>query len=227
MNYHLNILVADNQKLFSESFVSLLNSIQGPPMRTLETIADSALILQRVIDLDIDLVFMDLNFSNPDSMEIIASIKSERPNTKVCVLSAYTDHKLVKKAFISGADGFYSKNNSSEEILKCFTELEIGNTFLSDGVYITPPQKVNGTPPIVNGKKTNLYQDRFLIQQKLTKREQEILLLITKALNNKEIADRLYISHQTVGVHRKNIMRKLNVKNTVNLIRFAIDHQLI
>lgn len=226
MNYHLNILVADNQKLFSECFISFIKNLQGPPINLIQAIADGEKIIETVLELNIDLIFMDLNFSNPDSMDIIAQIKSQSPNTKVCILSAYTDHKLVKKSFVSGADGFYSKNNGSEEILKCFTELEIGNTFLSDGVFITPPQRTNGEVA-VNGKRSNHFQDRFLIQQKLTKREQEILLLITKALNNKEIADQLYISHQTVGVHRKNIMRKLNVKNTVNLIRFAIDHQLI
>lgn len=226
MNYHLNILVADNQKLFSECFINLIRSLQGPPINTLQAIAEADKVVETIIELNIDLVFMDLNFSNPDSMDIIAQIKTQSPNTKICVLSAYTDHKLVKKSFVSGADGFYSKNNGSEEILKCFTELEIGNTFLSEGVFITPPQRTNGEL-VTNGKRSNHFQDRFLIQQKLTKREQEILLLITKALNNKEIADQLYISHQTVGVHRKNIMRKLNVKNTVNLIRFAIDHQLI
>lgn len=226
MNYHLNILIADNQKLFSESFITLIKNLQGPPIKAIEAISDGSGILAKVHEMAADIVFMDLNFSSPDSMEIISSIKREHSKTKVCILSSYTDHKLVKKSFICGADGFYSKNNSSAEILKCFTELEIGNTFLSEGVYITPPQKTNGEV-VVNGKRSNHFQDRFLIQQKLTKREQEILLLITKALNNKEIADRLYISHQTVGVHRKNIMRKLNVKNTVNLIRFAIDHQLI
>lgn len=226
MNSPLNILIADSQKLFSEGFSSLLKGMQGPQINVLESINDANEIVQTVQDLDIDVLFMELNFTSPDSMDVIAEIKSLKPTTKICILSSYTDHKLVKKSFLCGADGFYSKKNTSSEILRCFTELELGNTFLSDGVHITPPQHSNGEVHL-NGKKSNHFQDRFLIQQKLTKREQEILQLITKALNNKEIADRLYISHQTVGVHRKNIMRKLNVKNTVNLIRFAIDHQLI
>lgn len=228
MKTQLNILIADSQRLFSEGFSSLLRNMQGPQINILESITDANDIVQMVVDLDIDVLFMELNFTSPDSMEIISEVKTTNPSTKICVVSSYTDHKLVKKSFLSGADGFYSKKNSSIEILKCFTELELGNTFLSEGVHITPPQKANGEVHVNgNGAKSNHFQDRFLIQQKLTKREQEILQLITKALNNKEIADRLYISHQTVGVHRKNIMRKLNVKNTVNLIRFAIDHQLI
>ena len=75
--------------------------------------------------------------------------------------------------------------------------------------------------------KHNLLKIAFYCEKKLTRREQEVLELIAKAMNNKEIADQLYISDQTVGVHRKNIMRKLGVRNTVNLIKFAIDHQLV
>ena len=97
----------------------------------------------------------------------------------------------------------------------------MGNTFLASGLNITP--KKNGVRKV----EENNFEDRFLLKKKLTKREQEVLELITKALNNKEIGERLYISDQTVGVHRKNIMRKLNVRNTVNLIKFAIDHQLV
>jgi len=96
-----------------------------------------------------------------------------------------------------------------------------GNTFLATGLEITP--KKNG----MSSTAPQPFEDRFLLRKKLTKREQEVLELITKALNNKEIASQLYISDQTVGVHRKNIMRKLGVRNTVNLIKFAIDHQLV
>ncbi|MEZ5048800.1 MAG: response regulator transcription factor [Saprospiraceae bacterium] len=71
------------------------------------------------------------------------------------------------------------------------------------------------------------YEDKFQLRQKLTRREKEILSLITQAKSNKEIAKELFISYQTVGVHRKNIMRKLGVRSTVNLIRYAIDHDLV
>jgi DNA-binding NarL/FixJ family response regulator len=66
-----------------------------------------------------------------------------------------------------------------------------------------------------------------VIKQKLTSREHEVLELITQAKNNKEIAKELFISDQTVGVHRKNIMRKLGVRNTINLIKFALENQLV
>jgi len=107
------------------------------------------------------------------------------------------------------------------ELTECVNEIMIGNRFLATGLQITPSK--NGD----TGSQAQPFEDRFLLRKKLTRREQEVLELIAKAMNNKEIADQLYISDQTVGVHRKNIMRKLGVRNTVNLIKFAIDHQLV
>jgi DNA-binding NarL/FixJ family response regulator len=76
-------------------------------------------------------------------------------------------------------------------------------------------------------EKKSLIEDRFLLKQKLTNREKEILRLIVQFKNNKTIAQELFISDQTVSAHRKSIMKKLGVNNTVNLIKFSIDHQLV
>jgi len=224
MEYSQKVLVADSQLLSAEGFATLLERSFQEQLDIVNIVNSGFRLFQQMNLTKIDILFMDISFHDMDGMDIINRVKNDYPSTKICVLSAYTDHKIVKKAFLSGTDGFYSKTNNSEELQKCVSDLLAGNTFLSEGLHITPPQRREDEVEH-NGKK--VYQDKFMIQQKLTKREQEVLNLITKALNNKEIADRLYISHQTVGVHRKNIMRKLGVRNTVNLIRFALDHQLI
>ena len=165
---------------------------------------------------------MELNLSDDNGLSVLPNIKKEFPDLKVCIVSGYTDHKFVKEAFTKGADGYYSKYNDQDEIEDCITDVMGGRRFLASGLHITP-QKNSPT----NGLYKNRLEDKFLLQRKLTKREYEVLELITRAMNNKEIAEKLYISDQTVGVHRKNIMRKLGVRNTVNLIKFAIDNQLV
>ncbi len=227
MHHKINILLADTQQLFSEGFTAILQKIQGVETNVIGYASSGQELIDAIAGEEVDMVFMDINFPDLDGVELISSIKSQDGTTRVCVVSSYTDHKLVKKAFLAGADGYFSKSNNSDELSSCVTQILEGDRFLSEGVYITPPQRQSDAPVLTNGSRKSYYQDKFLIQQKLTKREQEVLNLITKALNNKEIADRLYISHQTVGVHRKNIMRKLGVRNTVNLIRFALDHELI
>ena len=221
----ITTIIADSQTLFAEGLENVLSNLTEHRVIVIEKVQSAKQLFEKLRLYQADLVLLDINFQDMDGMEIISHLKNEFEATKVCVVSSYTDSKFVKAAFLSGAHGFYSKFNDSEELNQCLNKIMLGNTFLSEGLFITPPQKnrLNGS---LNGKRNHM-QDRFILQQKLTKREQEVLSLITKALNNKEIAKELYISHQTVGVHRKNIMRKLGVKNTVNLIRFALDNQLI
>ena len=102
----------------------------------------------------------------------------------------------------------------------------MANTFLGEGLSVSPPAN-SFKKGFSLERKFGFYEDRFQIKQKLTKRESEILKLIIQAKNNKEIGDELYISDQTVGVHRKNIMRKLGVRSTMSLIKFAIENQIV
>lgn len=220
----LNAVIADNQKLFVSGFKHILSSISTPEQQVniVASAETSAGLFEKLQHFAADIIFLELNLPDVDVFSIIPKLKEEFPHSKVCVLSLYTEQKFVKSAFQVGADGFYSKLNDTTELYECIKSLMLGNRFLSDGLYITPPPRAKQ----INIKKSNL-DDRFLMRQKLTRREQEILNLITKAMNNKEIAEQLYISDQTVGVHRKNIMRKLGVRNTVNLIKFALDYQLV
>ena len=96
-----------------------------------------------------------------------------------------------------------------------------GRTYVGEGVELVN----NGIKPMTPEMK--IYQDKFLKKYNLTKREMEILSLIAQALSNKEIASELYISDQTVSVHRKNIMRKLGVSNAAALIKIAYENDLI
>jgi len=173
-------------------------------------------------NLNTQLVLMDLNLPDTDGLELIPQIRRHFRQIKILVITSYGDYKFVGQALKNGADGYILKSNEPSDLLTGISEIMIGNTYIAPGLHITPP---NGKR-LTNSKKS-IYEDRFVIKQKLTKREHEVLELITEAKNNKEIAKDLYISDQTVGVHRKNIMRKLGVKNTINLIKFALENQLV
>lgn len=217
----IKTILADAHLLFIEGFQRILEETSSPEMKVVATASSASALKEVLYRTEADLLFMELNFYDEDGLSLIPDIKNEFPDLRLCVMSGYTDHKFVKEAFQKGADGYYSKYNDHGEVAECANEIMSGNTFLAAGLEITP--RKNGS----TSSAAQPFEDRFLLRKKLTKREQEVLELITKALNNKEIASQLYISDQTVGVHRKNIMRKLGVRNTVNLIKFAIDHQLV
>lgn len=224
--HHKKVLIADPQVMFTEGLVALLSANSDYNLKVEKVQRSSESLMINIKELEIDIVILDLNLPDEDGLDLIPVMRTEFPDLRICVLSSYTDIKLVKGAFQAGADGYVSKNNSVEELTRGFSEMFDGHTFLAKGLRITPAnnrnRKSNNTANTVSN-----YEDGFIIKQKLTRREQEILQLITEAKNNKEIASELYISDQTVGVHRKNIMRKLGVRNTVNLIKFALEYQLV
>ncbi len=180
------------------------------------------LLLYLQSNIHTDLVFLDLNLPDQDGLELIPQIRKRFKYLKIMVLTSYSDYKFVGQALKNGADGYILKSNEPLDLIQGVKEVMDGNTYIAPGLHITPP---NGKR-LSNGKES-IYEDRFVIKQKLTKREHEVLELITQAKNNKEIAKELYISDQTVGVHRKNIMRKLGVRNTINLIKFALENQIV
>ncbi len=221
----IKTIIADSQKMFVEGISTYLKSRNNAAIKIVDKVPSGEELVEVLNTSDADIILMELNLPDQDGLKLIPELKEKFPNVRICVLTAYGDYRFVKEAFQGGADGFLLKSNPIEELLVGINEVMDGNTFLSDGLRITPASNSNGSAR--TDKSKSLYEDRFLIRQKLTRREQEVLELIAQAKNNKEIADELFISDQTVGVHRKNIMRKLGVRNTVNLIKFALENEIV
>lgn len=219
----VNCVLVDRQAIFTAGLKAYLKDVISLDVNVIgeqRNAEDLLLFLHK--NLNTDLVLMDLNLPDEDGLELIPKIRKQFKNIRILVLTSYGEYKFVGQALKTGADGYILKSNEPEELLTGIEDVLSGKTYLAPGLHITPP---NGKR-LLGNKKSN-YEDRFVIKQKLTTREHEVLELITQAKNNKEIAKELFISDQTVGVHRKNIMRKLGVRNTINLIKFALENQLV
>lgn len=218
-------IIADYQKMFSEGLQHILNHTKYPAIKIVG-IAHTKDELISMMQYPADVIILEIAIGDSEGLKLISELKRLQPEAKIIILSAYGEPKLVKDAFLKGIDGYVLKSNSSIELMECVEEVMEGRTYVADGVRITP-ESSKAVNSANNHRQQKSYEDRFLIRQKLTKREKEILTLIVQAKNNKEIARELYISDQTVSVHRKNIMKKLSVRNTVNLIKFAMDNRLV
>ena len=190
-----------------------------------ETCCTSLELQEALESVDFDLLLLELNIPDQDGMEVIKMIKGDYPNIYVIVLSSYTETKLVRQAMLNGADGYVSKQSTFNELLYAIQEIQEGHTYVGDGLRTSPGVKTKPVPS--HRLRRSTYDDVFTLKQKLTKREIEILELITQGKNNKKIGRELYISDQTVGVHRKNIMKKLGMNSTVSLIKFALENHLV
>lgn len=219
----VNVVIADDHQLFITGLKSMLTDV-GEYEINLTDIANDGEELIAILKRNVpDLLILDLNMPEKDGLDVLETIRDQYENLKILALTMYDESKIVKSAFKSGVDGYVLKSSGKEELVKAITEVLDGRTFLGKGVSL------NSIASKASRKSDSAYQfeDKFIKKSNLTKREFEILRLISLALSNKEIAKELFISDQTVSVHRKNIMRKLGVSNTAGLIKIAYDNSLI
>ena len=159
-----------------------------------------------------DLVIMELKTPDADSLQIIRQLRKINPGLRICVLTRFEQTSLPPQVNKAGAQGLLLKTAALEELKEGIRNI------LADKAYF-PYTQEKARAHSDEGSNTG--------EPLLTKREVQILQLISKAMSNKQIASQLFISYQTVSVHRKNIMRKLGVSNTAGLVRAAYDHCLV
>lgn len=217
----LNVVIADSQPIFVEGLRAVFSLPGGHLDCHLDGVARTGHQLADLLrERSPDLLLLDLNLPETDGLHLLPTIKKGYARTRVLVVTAFDDPRLVKAAFKAGADGYVLKTASRDELFRAMEEVSEGRTFLGRGVALV--DTLNGA-----GSHTASPETRFARKHGLTRREIEIMRLIGQALTNKDIAEKLYISDQTVSVHRKNIMRKLAVNSTASLIKIAFENNLV
>lgn len=218
-----SIVVLDCQKMFVEGLDSYLK-LNAKKYEVISRVCTSVELQGKIQNIDFDILITELNIPDQDGILIIEQLRNTNPEIKILVLSSYTDFKHVRDAMLKGADGFVSKTSTFGELTYALDEISFGNTYIGDGLRTSPSAFTKSS---IKSKVASEYEDTFTLKKKLTKREREILELITQGKNNKKIGSELFISDQTVGVHRKNIMKKLGIRNTASLIKFALENHLV
>jgi DNA-binding NarL/FixJ family response regulator len=221
----IRTVIADDHQLFTEGLKNILRRTDKFEFQILgeaENGRDLLPILKRTYP---DLLLLDLNMPEADGLDVLDSIRENYSDMKILALTMYDEAKLVKSAFKAGVDGYILKNSDPYELLNAIEEVLKGKTYIGVGVQLVGA-RANGTTYMAD-KERSKFEDKFIQKYNLTKREIEILKLISQAFSNKEIAQELFISDQTVSVHRKNIMRKLNVSNIAGLIKIAYDNSIV
>jgi len=167
-----------------------------------------------------DILILDISLPDASGIDITRRISSEYPEIKVLILSMYTNEDFVINSVKAGARGYLPKNTSREELLEAIHTVYGGEEFFAASI-----SKI-----ILKSYLRNAREDEPFLQQRtasLTSREIEILRLFAEGHINKEISDKLDISIRTVETHKNHIMKKLELKSTVELIKFAIKNKLI
>ncbi len=170
-------------------------------------------VLEIVENTPIDVFVLDIKMPILNGIETTSRLIQMNPSSRVIILSIHDSRFFVEKALKAGARGYILKESSTEEIIRAILEVDSGKVFLSPAV----------TQYIVDGFIKKAYAgEKAPSLITLTTREKEILQLLAEGIASKEIAERLYLSLNTVRVHKKNIMQKLDIHNQVDLVRYAI-----
>jgi DNA-binding NarL/FixJ family response regulator len=168
-----------------------------------------------------DVLVLDINMPELDGIQVLKKLKDEKNKPEIIVLSSYDDVKLVKEVLQMGAKGFVPKKSAGEHIVNAVYKVAEGNQYFTDDVK----EKMMQT--LLTGQvKNEGSQDGVLISS-LTKREVQVLKLVAQQYSTREIGDELHISESTVETHRKNLMKKVKVKNSVGLAIFALKNEVI
>lgn len=216
----ISTLIADNQPLFVFGLKCALTNEQSAKTFTFHPPVDSFSSLIAQADKAVDLILLDPDMKGVENPQKILDIRVAFPKAAILVLSNFNNPKVVKSILRAGADGYILKSATVKELCQGIDEVLLGKTFTGRDVVLA------GKPRGVQGAE-QAEEEKFAQKYSLTRREMEILMYIGQALNNREIAERLYISDQTVSVHRKNIMRKIGVRSTANLIKLTYEYSLI
>lgn len=159
-----------------------------------------------------DVVLMDISMPGMEGVELCAVMKEKYPGIMVLGLSTFNQGLYIKKMMENGASGYILKNSSKEELIEAIHTVHGGGIFFSGEA----------------GEALQAYQQSSKTELPvLSSREKEILGLIAEGYTNPQIAEKIFLSQFTVDSHRKNLLAKLNVKNTASLIRLAIEQKLI
>jgi DNA-binding NarL/FixJ family response regulator len=216
-----NVLLADGYPIFLEGLQAILGKPGNRFVCDVKGVARTGSQLPELMQrIPPDLLLYDIGLPGADGLKMLPSLKKGAANTRILVISNFDDPRLVKAAFKAGADGYMLKSGSQDELFRAIEQVLSGHIFIGSGLSAVE-KNTNTAAPVAS------FETRFARQYGLTRREIEILPYIGQAMSNKDISQKLYISDQTVSVHRKNIMRKLGVNNTATLIRIAYENNLV
>jgi len=219
MNNPIRVVLADDHVFVRDGIKSLLENETN--IAVVGEGTDGIEALTVVESQKPDLLIVDIRMPNLTGIEVVEKLRNQNNPIKIIMLSMHESEEYVLKSIKAGADGYLLKGSSKDEFLKALHTVANGGKYFSGDISsILIGQLTNS---VSNSETKQFFDDEQLI----TKREKEILKLLLSGKGNKEIAEALDISKRTAEVHRFNLMKKLKVKNLIELSNKASEYSLL
>jgi DNA-binding NarL/FixJ family response regulator len=203
----IKVFITDDHYMVVEGIRSLLQNEKDIEWMGHASNAASCLaFLQQQLP---DIILMDINLPDISGIDLCKEVRLKYPSAFIIGLSTFNQQSFIQKMMDNGASGYVLKNAKQEELMEAIATVASGKIFLSDEAALSLRKNNDTEAPV------------------LTRREKEVIELIAEGMTNNEIAQKLFISVSTVDTHRKNILSKLNAKNTAELVKLAFMYKLI
>ena len=207
----IKIIITDDHKLFRIGLSELLKKQED--IQVVAELSNGKEFLDFIENKpDIDIVLLDITMPEIDGFEVLDTLIKNKSTIKPIMISMFDDGNYIAKCAKNGAYGYLLKNTDEFELLKAIRIVAKGKKYFNQ---------------MISEKMINFMSTQHTSIKKLSNKESEILILISKGLTTKDIASKLFISTRTVETHRSNILKKLEVKNTASLIKKATENNLL
>ncbi|QSW88148.1 MULTISPECIES: response regulator transcription factor [Flavobacterium] len=218
MSDKIKIHLADDHQVLIDGLSNLLQTV--PNFEVVGSSLNGLSIYDDVVKDEADILILDISMPQKDGIEVLKEFTQKEFPCKVIILSSYDDLKIIKEVMKLGAKGYLTKKCAGENIIEAIIAVNQGQEYFSDAVR----EKIFS---IFSKNNPKLNKNVLIENPVLSPREMEIVTLICLEYSGKEISEQLFISQNTVETHRKNIMKKLNIKNTIGLVKYALKNNLI
>lgn len=209
----INLLIADDHTMFLQGIVSLLE--QESEINIVGKAINGIDALEIIKTKKPDLVILDISMPEMDGIELSKILKKDFPEVKILIVSTHSNVKIISRLIRIGVNGYLLKNAEKSELLKAIHSIASGENYFSEETE---------EKHLANHLKI---EKQVSILTELSSREKEILVLIAHEYNTAEIAEKTFISLNTVNTHRRNLLSKLNAKNTAGLVKYAVENGLV
>jgi len=212
----VNVMLVDDHEVVLEGLIRILEKQGGIKIVSVARSAEEA--LEKIDRFPPDVVIVDIQLPGMNGIEFIRRIKSQYPDIEAITLTVFDDEQFAKQAIKAGAIGYVIKDAAKEELVKAVRAAAKGESLISTSVARKLIEEIS--EPAGKRKKEEEHEG-------LSQRELDVIKLMARGYNNRQIADILFISEHTVKVHIRNIFRKIGVTDRTNAVLWAIERGLV
>ena len=202
----IQVMIVDDHKMFVEGLEKFINSSEIAHVTATANTGESC--WKELRKKQIDIILLDINLPDILGIDLCAQIIEKYPEIKILALTSFAEYAVIRRMLNSGAYGYILKSAAAETILEGIEIISSGEQFLCKEVDMLIKKQANTT--VV-----------------LTAREQELLHFIVEGYTNIEIAEKMFLGVETINSYRKNLLCKLNARNTAVLVKIAMEQKLI